>query len=140
MRRDGDTMTRRRARRGITLFEAVAAMTIIGMTAIGALAAVGAGFRTAERARRALDAEALATNRLDAMDLLTDRELQALPDSVAEGVFPAPLNEYKWKTTTAPLDEQAGVYSVGITITWNGGAYDITSYVYRRPPLLTVNR
>jgi hypothetical protein len=51
----------------VTLFEAVAAVTIIGMTSIGALAAVGAGFRTAERAKRALDAEALATSRFDMM-------------------------------------------------------------------------
>ena len=130
----------RRPRRGVTLFEAVAAVTIVGMTSIAALAAVGAEFRTAERARRALNAEALATTRLDAMDLLSDRELQALPDSVAEGVFPEPLNEYSWTTTTEPVDDQPGVYAVKISIGWKSGAYVIHSYVYRRPPLITTNR
>ena len=130
----------RRARRGVTLFEAVAAVTIVGMTSIAALAAVGAEFRTAERAQRALSAEALATARLDAMELLSDRELQALPDSVAEGEFEEPLQEYSWKTTTEPVSEQAGVYAVRILIEWKGGAYDIDSYLYRRPPLITNNR
>lgn len=132
--------TRRRHRRGVTLFEAVAAVTIVGMTSIGALAAVGAEFRTAARASRALEAEALATHRLDAMDLLSDRELQALPDSVAEGAFPVPLDGYSWKTTSRPVNEQAGVYAVRITINWKGGAYDIQSYLYRRPPVVTGNR
>jgi hypothetical protein len=110
------------------------------MTSIGALAAVGAEFRTAERARRALDAEALAAVRLYAIDLLSDRELQSLPDSVAEGAFPEPLEEYSWKTTSSPVSEQAGVYAVGITIEWKNGEYAIHSYVYRRPPVITVNR
>ena len=140
MRKHAERARGLRTRRGITLFEAVAAMTIIGMTSIGALAAVGAGFRTAERARRALDAEALATNRLDAMELLSDRELQALPDSVSEGAFAAPLDEYTWKTTSESIGEQPGVYAVGITIGWKGGAYEIKSYLYRRPPVLTGNR
>jgi len=73
---------RRRLRAGITLFEAVVAVTIVGMTAVAALEASASEMRTAERARRALEVEALATSRLDFMDLMTDRELQSLPDSV----------------------------------------------------------
>jgi type II secretory pathway pseudopilin PulG len=129
-----------RSRRGVTLFEAVAAVTIIGMTSIGALAAVGAGFRTAERAKRALDAEALATSRFDMMELLSDRELQALPDSVSEGVFPEPLQEYSWKTTSEPVSEQPGVYAVRVSIAWKGGGYEVASYLYRRPPITVGNR
>ena len=74
------------------------------------------------------------------MELLSDRELQALPDSVAEGEFEEPLQEYSWKTTTEPVSEQAGVYAVRILIEWKGGAYDIDSYLYRRPPVITNNR
>ena len=130
----------KRPRRGVTLFEAVAAMTIVGMTAISALAAVGAEFRTAERSRRALEAEALATNRLSMLDLLTDQELQSLPDSVASGAFPEPLNAYTWNTTSAPMSEQPGVYAIHIGIGWKGGAYDVASYVYRRPIVISGNR
>src|SRR5471030_3123136 len=78
-----ESRMRKSARKGITLFESVAALTIVGLVAVSALEAVGAEMRTAERARRALEVEALATQRLDGMDLLTDQELQAIPDSVA---------------------------------------------------------
>lgn len=130
----------KRPRRGVTLFEAVAAVTIVGMTSISALAAVGAEFRTAERSRRALEAEALATNRLSMLDLLTDQELQSLPDSVAKGAFPEPLQGYSWTTTSAPVSAQPGVYDIHIAIGWKGGAYDVASYAYRRPIVISGNR
>lgn len=125
-----------RARRGISLFEAVAAVAIVGLTAASALAAVGAGMRTAERARRALEVEALATQRLDFMALLTDRQLQSLPDSVAEGAFDPPLDGYGWATTSVPVGTQAGVYDVRVTVKWTGGSYALRTYLYRRPPLV----
>jgi prepilin-type N-terminal cleavage/methylation domain-containing protein len=99
---------RTRYRRGISLLEAVVAIAIVGITSVSALEAVGGDMRTAERARRAIVVEALAGSRLEFMDLLTDRELQALPDSVESGKFPAPLDEYSWKTTSAPVSDQAG--------------------------------
>lgn len=126
-----------RARSGITLLEAVAAIAIVGITSVSALEAVGGNMRTAEKAKRALEAEALATSRMDFMDLLTDRELQALPDTVAAGKFDKPLDGYSWKTTSTPLSEQAGVYDVRITIDWTDGSYVVRTYQYRRPPLVT---
>jgi type II secretory pathway pseudopilin PulG len=127
----------RRRRSGISLLEAVAAVAIVGLTAVGALESVGGDMRTAEKAKRAAEAEALATSRLDFMDLLNDRELQALPDTVEKGTFPAPLHEYSWKTTSTPVAEQAGVYDVRITIDWPTGSYTVRTYEYRRPPLVT---
>jgi type II secretory pathway pseudopilin PulG len=135
-----DSIPRRtttRARRGISLLEAVVAIAIVGMTSVGALEAVGGDMRTAERARRAIEAEALATSRLQFMDLMTDRELQALPDSVEKGTFAAPLNEYSWKTTSTPVSEQAGVYDVRVTVEWPNGSYMVRSYEYRTPPVVT---
>lgn len=127
----------KRVRRGITLFESVAALTIVGLVAISALEAVGAEMRTAERARRALEVEALATQRLDGMELLTDQELQAIPDSVAEGVFDAPLDEYKWTTSSSSVAEQPGVYSVSVEISWPTGTYALNTRMYRRPRQIT---
>lgn len=126
-----------RARKGVSLLEAVVAVTIVGMTAIGALEAVGSDMRTAERSRRAIEVEALATSRLQFMNLLTDQELQSLADSVSKGTFPAPLNEYSWKTTSTPLSDQAGVYDLRVTIGWPSGSYVVRTYAYRRPPLAT---
>jgi prepilin-type N-terminal cleavage/methylation domain-containing protein len=125
------------ARAGFSLLEAVAAIAIVGITAVSALEAVGGNMRTAEKARRAQEAEALATSRMDFMNLLTDRELQALPDSVASGKFDKPLDEYTWKTTSTPLSEQAGVYGIRISVEWPSGSYVIRTYQYRRPPLAT---
>jgi type II secretory pathway pseudopilin PulG len=76
-----------RARRGISLFEAVTALAIIAITAISALSAVGAEMKTAERARRAQIVEALATEQQVFLFLMTDRDLLNLPDSVAKGQF-----------------------------------------------------
>jgi type II secretory pathway pseudopilin PulG len=128
---------RARARRGISLFEAIAAMTIVGMVATSALMATGAGLATASRARRALEAEALVTQRLDALDMLTELELQTIPDSVAEGRFPAPLDEYAWTTTSETYADVAGVYAIDIGIVWPQGRYDVRTYAYRRPPVTT---
>ena len=124
-------------RPGISLLEAVVAIAIVGMTAVSALEAAGGDMRAAERSRRAIEAEALATSRLDFMDLLTDRELQALPDSVEKGKFDAPLDEYSWKTTSTPLSDQAGVYTIRVTVEWPSGSYTLRSYAYRTPPFAT---
>ena len=133
----GAARSEKRDRRGISLLEAVVAIAIVGITSVSALEAVGGDMRTAERARRAIVVEALAGSRLEFMDLLTDRELQALPDSVESGKFPAPLDEYSWKTTSAPVSDQAGVYAVRVSIDWASGSYVVRTYQYRQPPLVT---
>ena len=126
-----------RDRRGVSLFEAVAAVAIVGVTAVSALAAVGAEMKTAQRARRALEAEALATTRLDWMALLTDVELQNLPDTVRKGAFAKPLEEYHWTATSAPVTTQVGVYAVRVDVLWPAGSYTLRTSLYRRPPLAT---
>ena len=124
----------RRPRKGITLFEAVAAVAIVGATAAAAMSAVGSQFRTVARAQRALTVEALATSRLDFLELLdTEAQLQALPDSVAKGEFPAPLDAYKWTMDVAPVSDLAGLYTVLVTVTWKDGSYELKSRAYRRP-------
>jgi type II secretory pathway pseudopilin PulG len=128
------------ARRGITLFEAVAAVAIVGVTAVSALSAVGAEMRTAERARRAIEVEALATQRLDFLVLMNEAELQDLPDSVAKGQFDKPLDGYTWTSSSAPRSEQAGVYDVVVTVQWTDGSYALHSAFYRRPPLASRGR
>jgi type II secretory pathway pseudopilin PulG len=133
-----------RARRGISLFEAIAALAIVGAISVSALSAVGGEMRTATRARRALEVEALATSRLDFLALMSDQQLQNLPDSVAKGTFDAPLDHYKWVTTASPLATQAGIYDVRISVQWKDGtkddSYGLQSYIYRRPPLATTGR
>lgn len=130
----------RRVRRGISLFEAVASLAIVGVVSVSALSAIGGEMRTAARARRALEVEALATSRLDFLVLMNDQQLQNLPDSVAKGTFDKPLDEYKWTTTAAPVSTQAGIYDILVQVDWKDGSYALHSYVYRRPPLATTGR
>jgi hypothetical protein len=98
---------RSRARKGITLFESVAALTIVGLVAISALETV-----------------------------VTDSELQTIPDSVASGSFDAPLDEYSWEITSAPVADMPGVYDVALNIVWENGSYPIKTKMYRRPRLI----
>jgi type II secretory pathway pseudopilin PulG len=128
---------RARRRGGFSLLEAVAAVAIVGMTAVGALEASGSELRTAARAQRAIESEALATARLDFMNLLYDADLQALPDSVAKGRFDKPLDRYSWTATSTPYSDQAGVYDVHVTISWADGSYTQRTYLYRRPAVAT---
>ena len=130
----------RRARGGVTLFEAVVALAIVGVTAVSALSAVGGEMRTADRSRRALEVEALATSRLDFLALMSDQQLQNLPDSVAKGTFDKPLDSYTWITSATPLATQAGIYDVRIRVNWKDGSYGLQSYIYRRPPLAAAGR
>ena len=124
-------------RTGISLMEAVVAITIVGLTSVSALEAVGGDMRTAERARRAIEIVALASSRLEFMDLMTDRELQALPDSVESGKFLVPLDEYSWKTTSTAVSDLPGVYDVRVTIDWPMGSYVVKTYQYRQPVFAT---
>src|SRR5512140_1412351 len=133
-----------RARRGVSLLEAVAALAIVGVTAISALAAVGAEMKTAERARRAIIVEALAVERQAFLGLMTDADLLNLPDSVAKGQFDPPMDEYKWTTVATPNSAYAGLYDVKVTITWpegvTVGTYSTTASQYRRPITTTTTR
>lgn len=126
-----------RARRGISLFEAVAALAIVGITAVSALSAVAAELRAAERARRMLEVESLSTERFVFLHLLNDRDFQSLPDSVAQGQFDPPLDEYRWTTTMTPNVSYSGLYDVRVTITWADGQFTAASAQYRRPPIAT---
>ncbi len=129
-----------RTDRGITLFETVAALTMVSMTAVGALAAVASELRTTERARRALETEALASQRMDFLSMMTDQELQSLPDSVKQGKFDKPFGEYSWETAATVESAQAGVYNITISINWPKNSYLVHTAQYRRPPLTTRSR
>ena len=136
MRTRAERARRTRRRAGITLFETVVALTIVGLTSVAAMAAVGTELRAAERARRALEAEALATQRAAQLDLLTDEELTFLPDSIEEGRFDPPLDGYRWHTAVRPVETEPGVFDVTLRVTWTDGAYALRTRAFRRPAVL----
>ncbi len=128
------------ARRGVSLFEAIAALAIVSVTTISALSVVGAELRTAEKARRALEVEALLAERAGMLPLLTDRDLQRLPDTIAQGRFAEPLAAYSWTTTSAPSIAYPGLYELELSVVWSTGQTTVNTAQYRRPPLATQRR
>lgn len=121
-----------RERRGLSLLEAVAALAIVGATAASVLATTGAGVRGAERARRAHEAAALAEETLARLELLDDRALTALPDSLAAGTFAAPFDEYTFTTTLRGDAGTPGLWFAEVVIEWDGGAQHYNTALYRR--------
>ena len=123
------------ARPGFTLFEAVVALTIIGLIAVGALASVGTQLRTAEHVRDMTEAEVLAADQLALVSLLTATDLQSLPDSVAHGRFPPPFSRYAWRVTSAPIVGEEDLDDVTVRVMWPSGSYTLWTRLYRRPPV-----
>ena len=124
-------------RRGISLMEAVIGLVMVGMMAGGALGAAAAELRAVARARVAIEAAALASQRLNELELLTNNELLVLPDSVARGRFEPPFEHYRWTTEVTGRDREQGVYDVALRIEWADGVYALASALYRRPVVVT---
>ena|SRR5687768_5806637 len=126
-----------RARSGFSLLEAVVALAIVGVTAVGALGAVAAESRAATDARTVLEAEALAVQQLALIETLTGEELQRLPDSLARGTFDEPFDRYRFTATTTPILGEEGLTRVTVEVEWDEGAFPIQTMLYRRPTTLT---
>jgi len=130
----------RRPRRGFSLFEAIIALTIVGMISIYSLNAVGVGFDAAYRARRAIEMNALVNQRLDYLNMMQASTFTSLPDSLAQGIFDYPNNDYEWQMTSAPYSEQPGIFDVTISVTYllgSNSTYTVHTYVYRRTAVNT---
>ena len=123
-------------RRGFTLLEAAAALIIIGMSSAAALGAAASDMRTATRVRHALTAEALADQRLAVLRLLPREQLLSLPDSLARGDFPMPLNEYHWRATSALARGAQDAFELRVAVEWNGGAHALATRHYSPRPHL----
>jgi type II secretory pathway pseudopilin PulG len=126
----------RAAERGVTLLEAVVALTIVALAGVAALATVGAELRGAQRSRQAIKASSLAEDRMLQVTLLPVAALDALPDSVRHGDFPDALSGYHWETTAHTVPDEADTYELGVTISWaDRGQYTLRTRVYRPRPL-----
>ena len=129
------------ARPGFSLLEAVVALAIVGVTAVAALASVGAELRAAGDARTILEAEALAVHRLSSIEMLTAEQLQRIPDSLARGAFDPPFERYRWTASSEPVLGEEGLTEVQIEIAWEGGSLPLRTLLFRRSALadLTVS-
>jgi type II secretory pathway pseudopilin PulG len=113
-------------RRGFVLLEAVIALLVIGLAAAGALELTAAHLRAAAREPVLLTAAALAQDRIAAVRLLEPDALRRLPDSVANGRFPAPFEAYRWHATARRSVEES-LYDIRVDVSWAGGDYTLAS-------------
>src|SRR5262249_23125915 len=91
---------------GCVLMEAVVALAIISIFAIGLLSMVGAQVRAADRSKVLLLERALAEDRLMAVDMLDNEDMNDVPDSLAAGTFPEPFEDFTWSIKVDPVDDE----------------------------------
>ena len=103
-------------RRGFTLLEAVVALAIVGVVAVGAFAAYGAELRTEVRAQEVWALEALAEERLATLVLTEPAQLRSLPDSVRTGRFAAPFARYRWESESRPVRGERELWDLRVTV------------------------
>jgi prepilin-type N-terminal cleavage/methylation domain-containing protein len=123
-------------RPGFTLIEAAIAVAIVGITTIGALEAFGAELRTADRVRRSLEADALAQERLAALELTEPALFRTLPDSLTRGAFAAPFADYSWSATVKSDRNDTGLFDVVVHVVWPSGGITLQRTLYRPLPQL----
>lgn len=129
-----EQVLRPRGRAGFTLLEATVAVAIIGLVAVGALAAFAADSRASSKANELLPAAALAEERLARLELADVRELDMLPDSLAHGQFDEPFGDYAWSASASPVRDELALYDFSATVTWSGGSYTLHRRRYRPAP------
>ncbi len=124
---------RRRKRDGFTILEAAVALAIIGVTAVGVLAAFGGDLRGASTTRDALTASSLAQEQLARVEILPAAALAALPDSLAYGAFAAPFDRYHFAAATRVVPGDRDLYDVSVTVEWPDGRTELRSRRFRPP-------
>src|SRR5919108_5246036 len=101
-------------RRGFVLMEAVVALAIVALVAIGLLGATAAQTRTADKAALLLTARSLAEDRMTMLRLLGHWGLTDVPDSLAAGTFPAPFENYAWTARVEPVQDEYELFSAQV--------------------------
>lgn len=104
------------SRAGFTLIEAAVAVTIVGLAAVASLAAFGAELRAGDRARTALEVEALLEEQLSLTRLLPTQSLISLPDSLTRGEFLPPFERYAWSRSVRVVPGTPGLFDVTVRV------------------------
>ena len=113
---------------GFTLVEVLVALTIIGLSVVGWMAAYGSELRAMGRAAEVTVATALAEERLETIQLLADDRLPNLPDSLARGTFPEALDGYRWEADARTRSGRR-LAELTVTVTWVGGSRTLVTMV-----------
>lgn len=121
---------------GFVLLEAVVALAIISLFAIGLLSMVGAQVRGTDRATVLLLERALAEDRLMAAGMLDNEDLNDLPDSLATGTFAEPFEDFTWTLTVTPVEEEYDLFNTDVLITGRGYTLPMQKLVHQPRPVV----
>ena len=126
------------ARRGFVLMEAVVALAIISLFAIGLLSMVGAQVRGADRSKVLLLERALAEDRLMAVQMLDNEDMNDVPDTLTAGTFAEPFQDFTWSIKVDPVDDEYDLFRADITVTGRGYTLPLQTLIHQPRPLNTV--
>jgi hypothetical protein len=101
---------------GFALLEAVIALTITGLAAIGLLSAFAAQLSAESTALRQLEVKALAEEQLSALKIAPTQGLVSLPDSLSKGAFAPPFDHYRWTQRATMSRELPGLFLLDISV------------------------
>jgi len=125
---------------GFLLLEAVVALAIIGIVAVGVLASTAAQVRTADKASVLAVARSLAEDRATAFRFLGYEELRDPPDSLLGGAFPPPFDEFSWSASVQETEGEYDLFTLDLVMTGRGEVYPIQTLLHRpRPQIATAS-
>jgi len=127
------------ARPGFVLLEAVVALAIIGLFAIALLETTSTQLRTASKANSLLVARSLADDRLAALRLLDYDDLDDVPDSLLEGTFPPPFEDFTWTTQVEQIDDEYDLFGAEVVVQGRGESFPIRTLIHAPGPNVAVS-
>lgn len=121
---------------GFLLLEALIGLAIIGIVSVALLATTGAQVRAADQASVLLVASSLAQDRMAAIRILDYEGLSSPPDSLLEGRFAPPFDEFAWTARVEPTAEEYDLFAIEVEVTGRGRSYPVQTLIHRPDPLL----
>lgn len=131
--------TRPSVRQGFVLLEAVIALTIIGLFAVALLSTTSTQLRTAAKANTLLVARSLAEDRIAALRLLDYDDLGDPPDSLLEGRFPDPFQEYTWVATVVEMEDEYDLFGAEVVVEGRGETLPLRTLIHEPSPVVQVS-
>ena len=122
------------SRLGFTLLEATIAMSIVGLVAVVALGEFSTELRVGVKAAEARLLQALAQDRVSALQVAPPEILYRVPDSLKTGAFPAPFDEYSWNVSIQPVRAVEGLAEARITVASKSSELTLTTRLFRPMP------
>jgi len=120
--------------RGFSLLEALIALTIVGTSIVAGLAAFSAELRVAGQARSAVELATLAQEALAGFALIPGAHLRPLPDSLRQGRFEPPFEQYAWRRTARPVRGNPDLLDASVEVTGPDGHFSLATRLYRPLP------